>query len=122
MVAMPQWTDQPTNAKYVEDFWRVGVRARAREGFIDDFEIERCVQEVMEGERSGEMRENARGWKAAVEAAVREGGSSDQGLEEFAEGGGRGCGERGREFGSGVGGVCRVFEWGMCGGSDNLAN
>ncbi|ONK60894.1 uncharacterized protein A4U43_C08F23810 [Asparagus officinalis] len=73
MVAMPQWTDHPRNAKYVEDFWRVGVRARAREGFIDDFEIERCVQEVMEVERSGEMRENARRWKAAVEAAVREG-------------------------------------------------
>ena len=28
MVAVPHWSDQPTNAKYIEDVWRVGVRAR----------------------------------------------------------------------------------------------
>ena len=26
MVAMPLWTDQTTNAKLIEDLWKVGVR------------------------------------------------------------------------------------------------
>lgn len=29
-VGIPQWADQPTNAKYVEDVWRVGVRVGSR--------------------------------------------------------------------------------------------
>ncbi|KAK3415134.1 hypothetical protein EUGRSUZ_H00694 [Eucalyptus grandis] len=48
MVAMPQWTDQPTNAKFVEDVWRVGVRARADEaGVVGREEVERCVREII---------------------------------------------------------------------------
>uniref|UniRef100_A0A3N7F902 Anthocyanidin 3-O-glucosyltransferase n=1 Tax=Populus trichocarpa TaxID=3694 RepID=A0A3N7F902_POPTR len=31
MVAMPQWTDQPTNAKYITDVWHVGVRVNVNE-------------------------------------------------------------------------------------------
>ncbi|KAG1328261.1 Crocetin glucosyltransferase 2 [Cocos nucifera] len=29
MVGVPQWTDQPMNAKYIEDVWKIGVRVRA---------------------------------------------------------------------------------------------
>ncbi|CAL5063349.1 unnamed protein product [Urochloa decumbens] len=31
MVAMPQWSDQTMNAKYIADVWRVGVRVRPDE-------------------------------------------------------------------------------------------
>ncbi|CAN6713932.1 unnamed protein product [Malus baccata var. baccata] len=41
MVVMPQWSDQPTNAKF-------GKRER-----------ETCVREVMRGKRSGEINWNA---------------------------------------------------------------
>ncbi|XP_010069571.2 LOW QUALITY PROTEIN: UDP-glycosyltransferase 74F2 [Eucalyptus grandis] len=87
MVAMPQWTDQPTNAKFVEDVWRVGVRAKADEpGFVAREEVERRVTEVLGGgERGREMAESARKWMAAAKAAIGEGGSSDRNINEFVE-------------------------------------
>ncbi|KAF8723253.1 hypothetical protein HU200_021769 [Digitaria exilis] len=63
MVAMPQWGDQPMNAKYIEDVWRVGVRVRPNaEGMVHKEELERCVREVMEGETSKKFRKNAAIW------------------------------------------------------------
>ncbi|WVZ65588.1 hypothetical protein U9M48_014924 [Paspalum notatum var. saurae] len=84
MVAMPQWSDQTMNAKYIEDVWRVGVRVRPdEEGVVRREEVEACVREVMEGERSGEYRENATGWKEKARSAMSEGGSSDRNILEF---------------------------------------
>ncbi|XP_072973925.1 UDP-glycosyltransferase 79-like [Typha angustifolia] len=88
MVAMPGWTDQPTNAKYVEGVWGVGVRVKAEcggggEGLVRREEVERCVREVMEGERSGEYRRRAKEWGEKAKAAVGEGGSSDRNIIEF---------------------------------------
>ncbi|CAN6679198.1 unnamed protein product [Malus baccata var. baccata] len=46
MVAMPQWTDQTTNAKFVEDEWKVGVRVKVDQmGIVTKEEIERCIAE-----------------------------------------------------------------------------
>ncbi|XP_044498709.1 mogroside IE synthase-like [Mangifera indica] len=84
MVAMPQWTDQTTNAKFVEDVWQVGVRVRANEKrIVTREEIEICIKEVMEGERSNNIRKNTEKWKKLAKEAVDEGGSSDKNLEEF---------------------------------------
>ncbi|KAG2644642.1 UDP-glucosyltransferase UGT13248-like [Panicum virgatum] len=84
MVAMPQWSDQPMNAKYIEDVWRVGVRVRPdEEGLVRKEEVERCVRDVMHGERSREYRRNAAGWKEKAKRAVSEGGSSDNNIVEF---------------------------------------
>ena len=84
MVAMPQWSDQPMNAKYIEDVWRVGVRVRPdEEGVVRKEEVERRVREVMDGERSSEYRRNAAGWKEKAKRAVSEGGSSDNNIVEF---------------------------------------
>eukprot|EP00262_Sarcandra_glabra_P014529 TRINITY_DN4271_c0_g1_i1.p1 TRINITY_DN4271_c0_g1~~TRINITY_DN4271_c0_g1_i1.p1 ORF type:complete len:457 (-),score=47.83 TRINITY_DN4271_c0_g1_i1:106-1476(-) len=84
MVAIPQWTDQPTNAKYVEDVWRVGVRVKADEkGFARREEIESCIREVMEGERAQEIKNNACKWKELARETVDEGGSSDKNIHEF---------------------------------------
>lgn len=90
MVAMPQWTDQTTNAKYVEDVWGVGIRARSTSDddggkIVLRGEFERCIREVMEGERSEEIRQNAKMWRNSVEEAMSKGGSSDQNLNEFVE-------------------------------------
>ncbi|XP_010069575.2 UDP-glycosyltransferase 74F2 [Eucalyptus grandis] len=85
MVAMPQWTDQGTNAKFVEDVWRVGVRARADEaGLVRREEVERRVREVLGGgERGVEMADSARRWMAAAKASISEGGSSDRNIDDF---------------------------------------
>lgn len=86
MVAMPQWTDQSTNGKYVEDVWKVGVRARSDEkGLVQRDEIVRCVKDVMEGGNGERIRERAIEWKEIARKAVDEGGSSDRNIEEFVQ-------------------------------------
>nr|AWN56750.1 crocetin glucosyltransferase 74AD1 [Crocus sativus] len=84
MVGVPQWSDQPMNAKYVEDVWKVGVRAKTYgKDFVRGEEFKRCVEEVMDGERSGKIRENAARWCKLAKDSVSEGGSSDKCIKEF---------------------------------------
>ncbi|XP_019075481.1 mogroside IE synthase-like [Vitis vinifera] len=84
MIAMPQFLDQTTNARFVEDVWRVGVRVKADEKGIDKKEeIEMCIREIMEGERGNEMKTNAQRWRELAKEAVTEGGSSFKNIEEF---------------------------------------
>ncbi|KAF0914034.1 hypothetical protein E2562_026454 [Oryza meyeriana var. granulata] len=84
MVAVPQWSDQTTNAKYIEDAWRVGVRVRPDgQGVVRKEEVERRVREVMEGEKSKEYMRNAASWSAKARSAMSEGGSSDRNIAEF---------------------------------------
>ncbi|KAM0859260.1 hypothetical protein ACQ4PT_047316 [Festuca glaucescens] len=82
MVAMPQWSDQTMNAKYIEDVWRVGVRVRADEGdeVITKEELQRCIKEVMEG---GKYAQNAASWSRKAKSAMSQGGSSDRNINEF---------------------------------------
>ncbi|XP_010522253.1 PREDICTED: UDP-glycosyltransferase 74F2-like [Tarenaya hassleriana] len=83
LVAMPQWTDQPTNAKYIEDVWKVGVRVKEDEesGIVRREEIEFCIRQVMEGEKSREVKENAKKWRDLAMEAVGEGGTSDVNIQ-----------------------------------------
>ncbi|KAI9111369.1 hypothetical protein K1719_017059 [Acacia pycnantha] len=84
MVGVPQWADQLTDAKFVEDVWKVGVRAKEDEqGTVRKQEIIKCVKMVMEGETSEEIRENVAKWKDLAGEAVGEGGSSDKNIDEF---------------------------------------
>lgn len=84
MIGMPHWTDQPTNAKFVEDVWKVGVRVKAdADGFVRREEIVRCVGEVMEGDKGKEIRRNAEKWKVLAREAVCEGGTSDKNIDKF---------------------------------------
>ncbi|KAL5222751.1 hypothetical protein ABZP36_027464 [Zizania latifolia] len=81
MVAMPRWSDQAMNAKYIADVWRVGARARrGRDGVVGRGEVERCVREVMERE---EYRRNAAKWRDRARAAMSKGGSSDANVAAF---------------------------------------
>ncbi|MCD9642523.1 hypothetical protein HAX54_029365 [Datura stramonium] len=60
VVAFPQWTDQMTNAKQIEDVWKSGVRVNVNEDGVVESE---------------EMRREA----------VKEGGSSHKNLKAFIE-------------------------------------
>ncbi|MCL7041540.1 hypothetical protein MKW94_018474 [Papaver nudicaule] len=84
MVAMPQWTDQPTNAKLIEDVWRVGVRAETDEkGMVKRDKLAESIKVVMEGDRREEIKNNAIRLQELAREAVDEGGSSDKNIDEF---------------------------------------
>ncbi|BFG42558.1 hypothetical protein CerSpe_288320 [Prunus speciosa] len=84
MVAVPQWTDQSTNARFIMDVWKMGLKAQADEkGIVRREEIANCVREILEGERGKEIRKNASKWKELAKNAVDEGGSSDKNIDEF---------------------------------------
>ncbi|KAH6778188.1 hypothetical protein C2S52_006286 [Perilla frutescens var. hirtella] len=85
LVALPQWTDQATNAKLVQDYWRSGVRAVKKEGngeIVEADEIERCLEIVMGG---GEMREQAKKWRDLAKEAIKEDGTSNVNLKIFVD-------------------------------------
>ncbi|PON75153.1 UDP-glucuronosyl/UDP-glucosyltransferase [Parasponia andersonii] len=84
LVAMPQWTDQTTNAKYVEDVWGVGIRARPDEnGIVRREVVENCIKELMEGEKGKKIKKNVIKWRDLARQAVSQGGSSDKNIDEF---------------------------------------
>ncbi|GMI83444.1 UDP-glycosyltransferase 74 F1 [Hibiscus trionum] len=85
MVAMPQWADQPTNAKYVEEVWGIGIRALGdEEGIVRREIIKQCIDEVMKGgERGKEIKKNSIKWKNLAVKAADQGGSSDKNIDEF---------------------------------------
>ncbi|KAI3668741.1 hypothetical protein L1987_88224 [Smallanthus sonchifolius] len=68
VVAFPQWTDQTTNAKLIEDVWGTGTRVAANEdGVVEGEEIKRCIEMVMGKHERGEtMRMNAKKWKEVL--------------------------------------------------------
>ncbi|WZY86699.1 hypothetical protein YC2023_033083 [Brassica napus] len=85
VVAFPMWSDQPTNAKLLEDLWRTGVRVRENEeGLVERGEIRRCLEVVMD-EKSVELRENAEKWKRLAIKAGRERGLADRNMEAFVD-------------------------------------
>lgn len=85
MVAMPQWTDQPMNAKYIQDVWKAGVRVKTEKesGIAKREEIEFSIKEVMEGERSNEMKKNVKKWRDLAVKSLSEGGSTDINIDTF---------------------------------------
>ncbi|KAL9227504.1 hypothetical protein vseg_003186 [Gypsophila vaccaria] len=84
VVGVPVWTDQGTNAKYLEEVWGVGVKARVDEkGVVGSEEIVRCLREVMEGHRRDEIMKNVGMWEKLAKEAIDEGGSSDRNIDEF---------------------------------------
>lgn len=81
LVAFPQWTDQGTNAKLIEDVWKIGVRVSKREdGIVEGNEIERCVEMVMKDEK---MKKNVEKWSKLAKQALNKGGSSEVNLQAF---------------------------------------
>ncbi|CAA7038044.1 unnamed protein product [Microthlaspi erraticum] len=84
VVAFPMWSDQPTNAKLLEETWKTGVRVRENEeGLVETGEIRKCLEAVMG--KAEELRQNAEKWKRLAFEAGGEGGSSDKNMEAFVE-------------------------------------
>lgn len=88
LVMVPQWIDQITNAKLVQDIWRSGVRAaRAENGeIVEADEMERCIEIVMDGgDASRKMREEAKKWRDLAKEAMKEDGTSNVNLKIFVD-------------------------------------
>ncbi|CAH9081850.1 unnamed protein product [Cuscuta europaea] len=86
VVAFPQWGDQVTDAKYLVDVFKVGVRlsrGSAENRVVSREEVEKCLIEATRGPKAAEMREKALDWKRKAEEAVAAGGSSDRNLHDF---------------------------------------
>nr|WIW42656.1 UDP-glycosyltransferase [Nicotiana tabacum] len=88
ILAFPQWGDQVTDAKYLVDVFKVGLRlcrGEAENRIIPREEVEKCVREVISGPKAAEMKDNALKWKKAAEEAVADGGSSERNLQAFVD-------------------------------------
>lgn len=84
VVAMPQFLDQTINAHFLEQVWEVGVIPREDEnGLIVSDEINRCIAEVMQGNRGREIRKKAARFMALAMEAISEGGSSHKCIRDF---------------------------------------
>nr|GEW46837.1 crocetin glucosyltransferase, chloroplastic-like [Tanacetum cinerariifolium] len=81
-VVFPQWSDQGTNGKMIQDVWKTGVRVKRREGdgVVEGKEIKRCVEMVIGDD---EMTRNAEKWTDLAKEALSNGGSSNVNLQAF---------------------------------------
>jgi hypothetical protein len=88
MVAVPQWTDQPTVAWLVDACMGAGVRVRVDgEGLVERGEVQRCVEMVMgDGEAAAAIRAQSDRWREVTRQAVVRGGTSERNLRAFALG------------------------------------
>ncbi|KAH7518043.1 gallate 1-beta-glucosyltransferase 84A24 [Ziziphus jujuba] len=87
VVAFPQWGDQVTNAKFLVDEFKVGLRlcrGDAENMLIGREEVEKCLLEAV-GPKSDEMKRNVLKLKEKAEASVAEGGSSDRNIQAFVD-------------------------------------
>ncbi|KAL2506136.1 UDP-glycosyltransferase 74E2 [Abeliophyllum distichum] len=84
LIAMPQWVDQTTNSKLIEDEFNVGLRVKADEnGLVRREEIEMCIKQVIQGEKGKKLKESAGKWKELAKEAVDKGGSSATNVKDF---------------------------------------
>ncbi|XP_062109232.1 phloretin 4'-O-glucosyltransferase-like [Humulus lupulus] len=86
-VGFPQWVEQGTNAKLIEEMWKTGVRLKPNDedGIVKSEEIKRCLELVLLGgkENGVEIVKNAKKWRNLVKEATREGGSSKKNFMAF---------------------------------------
>lgn len=88
VLAFPQWGDQVTDAKYLVDVFKIGLRlcrGDAENRIISRGEVDKCVREATNGPKAEEIKENALKWKKKAEEAVTEGGSSERNLQAFVD-------------------------------------
>ncbi|KAK4437932.1 Gallate 1-beta-glucosyltransferase [Sesamum alatum] len=88
VVAFPQWGDQVTDAKFLVDVFKVGIRlcrGEAEGRIVPREEVEKCFRAATSGPEAAEMKQNALKWKKAAKTAVEEGGSSYKNMCNFAD-------------------------------------
>ncbi|KAL5855459.1 hypothetical protein ACOSQ4_005261 [Xanthoceras sorbifolium] len=88
VIAFPQWGDQVTDAVYLVDVFKTGIRmcrGKAEDRIILREEVEKCLLEATTGPKAAEMKQIALKWKAAAEEAVADRGSSDRNIQAFVD-------------------------------------
>jgi len=81
MIAMPQWTDQTTNAKLIEDIWKIGLRVSPDDkGVFREEALKKAIKEIMDTEIGKEIKGKAIQWKNLAAKTVDEGGSSNMNI------------------------------------------
>ncbi|XP_073142422.1 gallate 1-beta-glucosyltransferase 84A24-like [Henckelia pumila] len=89
VVAFPRWGDQVTDAKFLVDVFKVGMRlcrGEAEGRIVPREEVERCLRAATGGgPEAAEMKENALKWKKAAAEAVAEGGTSYRNMQDFVD-------------------------------------
>ncbi|CAJ1942913.1 unnamed protein product [Sphenostylis stenocarpa] len=84
VIAWPFWTDQPTNAMLMEKVFHNGVRVKCGEDdIVSTEEIERCIKDVTEGPRAGEIKKRAMEMKLSSHKTLQEGGTSNKNINHF---------------------------------------
>ncbi|KAL4576244.1 hypothetical protein LXL04_012335 [Taraxacum kok-saghyz] len=79
MICSPCSYDQPINARYVTDFWKVGVMLDN----ATEEEIGKAMKRVIVEEEGSEMRERSKLLKEKVNLSLEEGGSAYKSLENL---------------------------------------
>lgn len=88
VITFPQWGDQVTDAMYLCDVFKTGLRlcrGEAENRIISRDEVEKCLLEATAGPKAAELKENALKWKKEAEEAVADGGSSDRNIQAFVD-------------------------------------
>ncbi|KAG8497988.1 hypothetical protein CXB51_007005 [Gossypium anomalum] len=78
--------DQVTNAVYLVDVFRTGLRmgrGKGKKRITPKEEVAKCIVEATLGLKAKDLKSNALKWKLATEAAVADGGSSDMNMQTF---------------------------------------
>lgn len=84
MIVMPQWTDQTTNAKLIEDIWKIGLRVPTDDrGIFRREALKITIKEIMESEVGIGIKKHAIHLKNLLAKAVDEGGSSHMILQSL---------------------------------------
>ncbi|GMJ12826.1 hypothetical protein like AT4G15480 [Hibiscus trionum] len=86
IVAFPQWGVQVTNAVYLVDVFKTGMRmsrGAVENRIVPREEVEKCLLEATTGSMASELKSNALRWKEAAEVALADGGSSDRNIQAF---------------------------------------
>jgi pathogen-inducible salicylic acid glucosyltransferase len=84
IIAIPQWSDQTTNAKFIVDVWKLGIRAPIDVNkIVRKDTLKACILEMMESEKGKEIKSNATKWKNLAVGAFGVGGSSQNSILEF---------------------------------------
>lgn len=80
MICRPYYGDQGVNARYVSHIWRVGLEYESK---FKRGEIERAIRKLMVDDEGKKMRKRGKDLKERVELCTREGGSSNNFLNEL---------------------------------------
>ncbi|XXG57044.1 hypothetical protein AAC387_Pa03g4299 [Persea americana] len=87
VISFPRWSDQVTNAKFLEEVHGVGFRlGHGGQSFVLREEVERCIHDIMgSGSRAEEVKKNALKWKNAAAEAAAEAGSLDRNIQAIVD-------------------------------------